>query len=324
MRTILRITVACALTVICATGVLPQTQTSQGQTWPAKPVKIISPFAPGGSSDTLARILADQLSKKFNQQFFVENRGGSGGLIGSAAVAAAEPDGYTLGITSIGSHVIAPSTNANAGFDPVRDFSQVAYLGGPPIVVLVHPSLGAKSIADFRTAAKANQPFAYLSPGPGTLGQLLAELWGQRDDVKLSHIAYKGSGQAINDVIAGHVKMGSITWIGALGAMRGGLVTPLAVSSVDRMPEFPDVPTFKELGHAELVASTWFGFAGPAKLPNEMVQSLNRAVEEILNLPEVRARLDLEGVELQRMSPETLTNFIATENAKWGPIARAA
>jgi tripartite-type tricarboxylate transporter receptor subunit TctC len=297
---------------------------AQGQPWPAKPVKIISPFAPGGSSDTLARMLADQLSRKFNRQFFVENRGGSGGLIGSAALAAAEPDGYTLGITSIGSHVIAPSTNANAGFDPVRDFTHIAYLGGPPIVMLVHPSLGAKSLAEFRTAAKASQPFAYLSPGPGTLGQLLAELWGQRDDVKLSHIAYKGSGQAINDVIAGHVKMGSITWIGALGAMRGGLVTPLAVSSVERMPEFPDVPTFKELNYPELVASTWFGFAGPAKLPSDMVQNLNLAVEEILHLPEVRARLDTEGVELQRMSPEALTKFITSENAKWGPIARMA
>jgi tripartite-type tricarboxylate transporter receptor subunit TctC len=318
MRAILRITVACALTVLCATGVR-----AQAQTWPAKPVKIISPFAPGGSSDTLARILADQLSKKFNQQFFVENRGGSGGLIGSAALAAAEPDGYTLGITSIGSHVIAPSTNANAGFDPVRDFSHIAYLGGPPIVVLVHPSLGAKSFADFRAAAKANQPFAYLSPGPGTLGQLLAELWGQRDGVKLSHIAYKGSGQAINDVIAGHVKMGSITWIGALGAMRGGLVAPLAVSSVERMPEFREVRTFKELGYPELVASTWFGFAGPARLPPDMIANLNRAVDEILNLPEVRTRFDTEGVELQRMSPDALTKFVASENAKWGPVARA-
>ena len=319
MRTILRMIAGCVLVALSLSGT-----PGEAQTWPTKSVKIISPFAPGGSSDTLARIIADQLSKKFNQQFFVENRGGSGGLIGSAALAAAEPDGYTLGITSIGSHVIAPSTNANASFDPVRSFSHIAYLGGPPIVVLVHPSLGAKSFADFSAAAKANQPFAYLSPGPGTLGQLLAELWGQRDGVKLSHIAYKGSGQAINDVIAGHVKMGSITWIGALGAMRGGLVTPLAVSSVERMPEFRDVPTFKELGYPGLVASTWFGFAGPAKLPADMVQNLNRAVEEILNLPEVRTRLDVEGVELQRMSPEALTQFVASENAKWGSIARTA
>jgi tripartite-type tricarboxylate transporter receptor subunit TctC len=309
---------SCAVLALCLCG-----SRVEAQPWPAKPVKIISPFAPGGSSDTLARILADQLSRKFNRQFFVENRGGSGGLIGSAAVAAAEPDGYTLGITSIGSHVIAPSTNANAGFDPELDFSHIAYLGGPPIVVLVHPSLGAKSFADFRTVAKANQPFAYLSPGPGTLGQLLAELWGQRDDVKLSHIAYKGSGQAINDVIAGHVKMGSITWIAALGAMRGGLVAPLAVSSFKRMPEFSDVPTFKELGYPDLIASTWFGFAGPAKLPPDLVQSLNGAVDEILNLPEVRARLDVEGVELEHMSPDALTKFVVSENVKWGPIARA-
>lgn len=309
---------ACILVALCASA----TQ-GQAQPWPAKPVKIISPFAPGGSSDTLGRIVAERLSQKFNQQFFVENRGGSGGLIGSAALAAAEPDGYTLGITSIGSHVIAPSTNANAGFDPVHDFAHIAYLGGPPIVIVVHPSLAAKSFAEFRTAAKQNQPFVYLSPGPGTLGQLLAELWGQRDGVKLSHIAYKGSGQAINDVIAGHVKMGSITWISALGAMRGKLITALAVSSVDRMPEFPDVPTLKELGYPELAASTWFGFAGPSKLPPQIIESLNRTIEEILDQPELRKRLDLEGVEVQRMSPATLTKFVASENAKWGPVARS-
>ena len=165
MRTILRMIAGCVLVAPSLSGT-----PGEAQTWPTKSVKIISPFAPGGSSDTLARIIADQLSKKFNQQFFVENRGGSGGLIGSAALAAAEPDGYTLGITSIGSHVIAPSTNANAGFDPVRSFSHIAYLGGPPIVVLVHPSLGAKSFADFSAAAKANQPFAYLSPGPARSG----------------------------------------------------------------------------------------------------------------------------------------------------------
>ena len=145
----------------------------------------------------------------------------------------------------------------------------------PIVHTSLHPSLGRRGrshVANYFGAYSEfllarHQPFIYLSPGPGTLGQLLAELWGQREDVKLSHVAYKGSGQAINDVIAGHVKMGSITWIGALGAMRGKLVTPIAVSSVERMPEFPDVPTFKELGYPELVASTWFGFAGPAKLP---------------------------------------------------------
>ncbi len=294
------------------------------QTWPAKPVRIIAPFAPGGSSDTLARIIADHLSKRFNRQFFVENRGGGGGVVGSQAVAAAEPDGYTLAMTSIGSHVIAPSTNPKAGYDPVRDFTHISYLGGPPIVMLVHPSVEAKTFADFRAVAKANQPYAYMSPGPGTLGQLLAELWGQREGIKLSHIAYRGSGQAIGDVIAGHVKMGSITWIAALGAMRGKTVMPLAVSSANRMAEFGNVPTFKEIGLPELTASTWFGIGGPAKIPTDIVATLNRAVDEILNTADVRKRLDAEGVELLRMSPDEMTKFVASENTKWGPIARSA
>jgi tripartite-type tricarboxylate transporter receptor subunit TctC len=292
------------------------------QSWPSKPVKIVAPFAPGGSSDTLARIIADHLSKRFNRQFFVENRGGGGGVIGSQAVATAEPDGHTLGMTSIGSHVIAPSTNPKAGYDPVRNFTHISYLGGPPIVMLVHPSVPARTFAEFRAVAKANQPYSYMSPGPGTLGQLLAELWGQREGIKLSHIAYRGSGQAIGDVVAGHVKMGSITWIAALGAMRGKTVVPLAVSSASRMAEFKAVPTFKEIGLPELTASTWFGLGGPAKIPADIVGAVNKAVEEILNLADVRKRLDAQGVELVRMSPVEMTKFVASENAKWGPIAR--
>lgn len=298
---------------------------AQAQDWPARPVRIVSPFAPGGSSDTLGRLLAEQLSQKFGQQFYVENRGGAAGLIGSAAVANAEPDGYTFLISSVATHVIAPATNANAGFDPLRDFTHVAYLGGPPNVVVVHPSLGVKTLAEFATKAKqAGEPTAYVSPGPGTLGNLVAELWARNAGVKLSHIAYKGSGQALNDLVAGHVQVGSITWTSVVGQLRAGTLIPLAVSSAKRMPDFAPLPTMKELGYPELVAPTWFGFAAPAGLPPRIVQPLHAAIVEAMQSPALQPRLQQEGIETEAMTPEQFTAFIVSETAKWTPVARQA
>lgn len=314
---------ALALAAFAAVCACPVSATAQD--WPARPVKIISPFAPGGSSDTVARIIGDQLSQKFGQQFVVENRPGASGLIGSAMVANAEPDGYTFLVGSIGTHVIAPATNANAGFDPIRGFSHVVYLGGPPNVIVVHPSLGVKTFRELTALLKARtEPLPYVSPGPGTVGNLFAELWAQKEGIKLSHIAYRGSGQAMNDLVAGHVKLGSITWTGALGQIRAGAVVPLAVSSNRRMPEFPDVPTMTELGHPDLVATTWFGFVGPAGVPAPIVARLHAGVQEALQTDALRKRLESEGIDSQAMSPPEFTRFIESEIAKWTPVARIA
>ena len=231
--------------------------------WPAKPVRIVSPFAPGGTSDTLARLLAEQLTDKFGQNFFVENRGGAGGLIGSAAVASAEPDGGTFLISSIGTHVTSPATSPNPAYDPLRLFTHIAYLGGPPNVIVVHPSLGVKTFKELLAAAKTGSGAVnYISPGPGTIGHLVPELLARKENLKFAHVTYKGAGQAMTDLVAGHVKMGSVTWSSALGQIRAGTVVPLAVSSARPMPEFPDVPTMKVLGYPDLVATTWFGFSG--------------------------------------------------------------
>ncbi len=235
------------------------------QDWPSRAVRIVSPFAAGGSSDTVGRVIGESLSEKFGQQFVLENRGGAGGLIGSAQVAASPPDGYTFMISSIGTHVIAPLTSAKAGYDPVASFTNVAYVGGPPIVIVVHPSLGVKSLSELLAVLKKQtEPMPYVSPGPGTLGHLVGEYWAEKEKVRLSHVAYKGSGQAMNDLVAGHVKLGSLTWTAALGQMKGGTVIPIAVSSARRMPGFESVPTLRELGHADMAVTTWFGFAGPA------------------------------------------------------------
>ncbi len=292
--------------------------------WPTKPVRIIAPYAAGGSADTLGRAFGEQLSAAFQQQFFVENRGGAGGLVGSAAVAHADPDGYTLVVSSLGSHVIATATNANPGFDPIADFTHVAYFGGPPIVMMVHPSLGVNSLKELlELAKKSPSALAYVSPGPGTLGNLVAEYWARKQDIKLDHIPYKGAALAVTDLIGGHVKVGSMTFTTASTQIRSGKVIPLAVTSAKRLAEFPNVPTFKELGYPDMVATAWFSLSGPRALPNDIVQAINRAVDKAKDNPAIQQRLALEAIETEKMTAAEFTKFFIGEHAKWAPVAKA-
>src|SRR5262245_30767659 len=295
----------------------------QAQDWPSRPIRMISPFAPGGTADAMGRPVAEQLRQQLGQQFIFENRGGAGGLIGSAAVANAPPDGHTIGITSIATLVIAPLTSPNPGYDPIGSFKQVALAGGPPTVIAVHPSLGVKSFGAFlQLLKKQKEPMPYVSPGIGTIGHLIPEFWAEIETIPISHIAYKGGGQAINDLIAGHIKMGSVSWPAALGAMRAGTIIRLAVSSQRGMPEFPGVPTLKELGYVDLAVTTWQGVAAPAGVPTEIVQRLNKEIGLALDTPFVRTQFDRQGIEIETMTPEELTAFVQSQITKWGPIAK--
>ncbi len=298
-------------------------QQANAEEWPARTIRLVSPFAPGGGSDTLARGVAEPLSQQLSQQVVVENRGGAGGLIGSAAVANSPPDGYTYVISSIATHVIAPMTSKSAGYDPIRNFVHVALGGGPPTVIVVHPVLGVKTFGDLTKLLKTrSEPLPYVSPGPGTIGNLIAEYWAEKEGLKISHVAYKGAGQAMNDLLAGHVPMGSLTWTAAIGQIRGGTVIPLAVSSSQRMPGFPNVPTLKELGYPDLAVTTWFGFAAPAGVPAPIVARMNREIGIALDTPAVRKHLDAQGFEIEKMSPAELTAFVENQIAKWGPLAK--
>jgi tripartite-type tricarboxylate transporter receptor subunit TctC len=298
---------------------------AQAADWPTKPVRIIVPFAAGGSADTLGRAFGEQLSTALGQQFVIENRGGgAGGSIGSSAVANAPPDGYTFGVSGIASHVIAPATTPNIGFDPLKDFTHVAYFGGPPIVMIVHPSLGIKSLKELLELAKnSKEPLGYVSPGPGTLGNLVAEYWANKQNIKFLHIPYKGAAQAITDLIGGHVKVGSMTFTTASEQIRAGKVVPLAVTSAQRLPEFPDLPTFKELGYPDMVAVTWFSLSGPKALPNDIALAVNREVEKAKDKPDLQKRLAVEAIQTEKMTPAEFTAFVASELAKWGPVAKA-
>ena len=313
-----RLILSIAATVALATPLLAQAN------FPTRPIKLIVPFAAGGSADTLGRSFGEQITHALGQQVVIENQGAAGGVVGSAAVAHSNPDGYTLVVSSIASHVVAPNQNRDVGFDPMKDFTHIAYFGGPPIVIIAHPSLGVKSLKELQELAKKSKdPLGYVSPGAGTLGNLVAEYWSGKEKVALEHIPYKGASQALNDLIGGHVKLGSMTFTTASPQIRAGNVIPLAVSSATRLKEFPDLPTFKELGYPDMVATTWFSLSGPKGMPADIVKKINAAVDKAKDSPDVQKRLALEAMETEKMSPEDFTKFVAAELAKWGPVAKA-
>jgi tripartite-type tricarboxylate transporter receptor subunit TctC len=296
----------------------------QAQGWPSRPVKLIVPFAPGGTADLFGRIAAEELGKSFNQQFIVENRGGAGGLVGSAAVAAAEPDGYTLLISGIPTLVVAPIASATPPFDPIRDFTHIAYLGGVPLVLLANPALGVQTYSEFVTRAKLSEkPLGYVTPGAGTHAHLFGDYLGRKEGIKLEHIPYKGANPAMTDLLAGHVPLGVMSWSASLQQTRAGKVNALAVSSMARLPEQPSVLTFRELGYEDLVAATWFSLSGPAKLPAKITDELNQALLTALKSPAVQTRLAQEGVEIQPFDPREFTSFVEAEISRWRPIIKA-
>jgi len=297
----------------------------QADGWPSRPVKLIVPFAAGGSADLLGRVFAQALSASLGQPVYAENRGGAGGVAASAQVARAEPDGYTLVVSGVASHVIAPAFSRKPDYDPIRDFTHIAYFGGPPIVWVVHPSLGVGELDQLLALVRnASEPMSYGSPGVGTQGHLVAAYLARKLSLPLAHVAYKGASPAMFDLIGGHIKLASVTWTTALPHIQAGAVRPIAATSKRRLAALPDLPTFAELGYPELVATTWFSLSGPPGLPDVVVERLNHAVLAALDLPEVRARLEQEGIDAERMDPTTFANFVKDENARWRPIVQSS
>lgn len=291
------------------------------QDWPSKPIRIVVPFAPGGAADIWARIIAEPLAAALKQNVVIENRGGSGGMIAAQQVARAEPDGYTLLVGGLAPQIIAPAIAANPGFDTLRDFVHVAYIGGPPIVWVADPKNELRTVKDVVAAAKADKLSGYASAGVGTLGHLVVEYVAKREGIKLNHIPYNTA--AFADIIAGRVPIGSFTWGAALGQIKGGTLRAVAVTTQARRPEAPDVPTFKELGY-DLVSSTWFSFAAPKGVPAAIVARLNAETIRILKLPDIQKRLAQDAFDPKEFTPEQLTAYFAAEIARWQPVAQQA
>ncbi len=293
-------------------------------TWPNRPVKIIAPFAPGGAADLFARLLAEHFTTAFKQPFIVETRPGAGGMIGSADVARSEPDGAMLVISGNASHILAPAFSPAPSYDGVADFTHIAFLGGAPVGLVVHPSLPVNSYAEFVAYVKRSPtPLDYTSSGYGTHGFLFGEELARIEGLRLDHIPYKGGGAAMVDLVGGHVKIATITFSSVIAQVQAAQLKALAVSSERRLPSAPDVPTFAESGHPDMVSSSWFALSGPRGLPRDIVEQLNRQAEAVLALPDVQALLQRTAIETKPMSPDETAAFFANETAHWAPLARS-
>jgi len=301
---------------------MPFAALAQPDAWPARPVRIVSFLAPGGLSDTLARILAQHLEARLGRKFLVENRSGGGGVIGAAQVAEQPPDGYTLGISGVGSNVIAPAINANVKFDPMKSFTHIAFLGGAPTALVVHPGSGMSSLREFVERARSMSGLQFGSAGAGTQGHLIGELFGRDAGVELTHVPYRGAIPVVADVIAGHVPAGFVTISSAAQHVRAGTLKALAVTSAERLVQFPGVPTFAESGYRDIVALTWFALCAPAGLPKTIVTKLNEAAVQIMTSPAVTKQLEAESIQVLKMDPEAFTAFVQGEIDRWAPIAK--
>jgi tripartite-type tricarboxylate transporter receptor subunit TctC len=293
------------------------------QDWPTRPVRIVNTFAPGGAADILARIVADHMSSVFNQQFYVETRAGAGGAIGVTSVANSPPDGYNFVITNVSLLTLAPTSNPKLGYDPLRDLVNIGYIAGSPMVFCVHPASGVKTLAEFVAyAKKSDKPLTYSSSGVGSNGHLVAESFAQKANIKIEHVPYKGAAQGLLDLVGGHIVFSSQTLTSSASQIRGGAIIPIAHTNAERIADYPDVPTFKELGYPDIVSTTWFSLSGPAKLPSDIVDRINSAIVSGFQSAEMRKRLAQEVVEIRLFAPEEFKTFVESEIARWGPIIK--
>jgi tripartite-type tricarboxylate transporter receptor subunit TctC len=298
---------------------------ANAEDWPVRPVRIIVPFGAGGSGDTLARIVAQYLSESLAQPFIVEDRPGAGGIVGTEQFLASPPDGYTIGMTNLSTLSLVPVINPEATYNPITDFRHIAYIGGSPVVLAANPATGAKTLQDFVTYANTpGHAFTFASSGVGSDGHLMGEAIAAALKVKSEHIPYKATAEALSDVVGGHVPFSTSTLSSTAPFLQANSLNGIAVTSLERVPDFPNLPTFKELNHPELVDTTWFSFSGPAKLPDDIVEKLNKSVAAAVAMPDVQARFRRDGFIAQQMTPAEFTNFVAAENAKWKVVIEGA
>jgi tripartite-type tricarboxylate transporter receptor subunit TctC len=296
-----------------------------GQTYPAKPITLIIPFPPGGSTDIVGRIAADGMGRELGQPLVVDNRGGAGGAIGAKAIADAAPDGYTLGIATLSTHVVNPIVHSDLRYDPLKDFSFVSQIAAVPNVVSIHPSVPARNMAEFIAYAKKNPgKLNFGTPGIGSLGHLIGETFKYSAKVDMTHVPYRGAGPALNDALAGQVQVLFDNLPSSLPHIQAGKLRALAVASEKRVASLPDVPTFAETGHPLVNDPSWFGLIGPARLPPETVSRLHAALVATLKQPEAQKRLaDAASLPVGN-SPDAFRNVVATALDNTRKVVREA
>jgi tripartite-type tricarboxylate transporter receptor subunit TctC len=293
------------------------------QTYPTRPVTIVVPFAAGGANDILARLLAQHMGQALGQQFVIENRGGAGGTIGARSVAKAPADGYTLMVGHSGVFGVAPALYADPGYDPVRDFAPIGLIASYQQVIVVHPSLPVRSVADLiALARKEPGKITYATAGVGSGSHVSTELFAGMADIKLTHVPYRGTGAMQGDLVGGHVDMSITTFPSVFGQLRSGGLRPIAVTGATRSSILPDLPTVAESGIPGYVAVIHYGLVAPAGTSRSILERLNAELRAALASEDVRARIAEEGGESLPGTPDQQGIDIRDEATKWGALVR--
>jgi tripartite-type tricarboxylate transporter receptor subunit TctC len=293
--------------------------------YPVRPIKLVVPYAAGGPTDVLGRLIADHLGKDLKQTAIVENKPGAQGAIGAEMVARAEPDGYTLFVTAASIIVLNPLLYKKLPYDPVKDLRVLSVMTDLPVVMEVHPSVPAKTVAEFVAYAKANPgKLNFGSAGTGGTVHLAGEMFKQIAGVEMTHIPYKGAGPALQDLVGGSIQVMFDTLSTALPPIKGGLLRPLGVSSAQRSPDLPDVPTVAESGYPDYLVSVWFGVAAQSKLPDDVADKISASLNRAMNDDAFRASLEKIGFPVLR--PRTsaqIKEFIDDDRARWSKVIKA-
>jgi tripartite-type tricarboxylate transporter receptor subunit TctC len=311
--------------LVAGMAVLGAASHTAAQDWPARNVHLIVPYAAGGSGDILARLVAQQLSTSLKQSFVVENRAGAGGITGTKSFISAAPDGYTIGMTNLSTISLAPVINPETSYDPIADFKHIAYIAGSPVVLSTFPGTGIKTLPDFiEYVRKPGNSFSFASSGVGSDGHLFGTAIAAALKIQSVHIPYRATAQALTDMIAGHIQFATFTLSSTAPFLKARSLNGIALTSEARLGDFPDLPTFKELNHPELIGTTWFALAGPPKIPDEIATKINRGVAEAVATPDIQARFQRDGFVAMPMGLDEFKQFIVAENARWrGTIERA-
>jgi tripartite-type tricarboxylate transporter receptor subunit TctC len=299
--------------------------TAFAQTYPAKPVRLVVTFPPGGSSDVVARQIGPLLAERLGQAFVIDNKPGGGATIGAADVARAAPDGYTLMLSNTAPISLSPFMLEPHPYDPVTSFAHVAYIGQVPNALVVHPSVPASTVAEFVAWAKQQKnPIPYGSGGVGSIGHIVGELFKDKAGIKLEHVGYRGSAPMHNDLLGGTILFAIDTLPQNVQFQKSGKLRMLAVTSSRRAAMAPDVPTLVESGYPTLVAENFFGLSAPAGLPRNVVDALNKATQAAVDDPTLQRNFAELGITTGKMSPEQFSAFVQKQVAEWAPAVKAS
>ncbi|CAM3655883.1 tripartite tricarboxylate transporter substrate binding protein [Bordetella sputigena] len=310
---------------LCAAFALAFVACAGAAGYPDKPIRLIVPYAAGGSTDSTARLIAKGLTERLGQPVVVENRAGAGGMIGQDLVAKAPADGYTLLFSAAGPLAVTPHAYAKMPYDPVRAFTPIKLVAKAPLVLVANPKLGFKSVQDLIDAAKKNPgKITYASFGTGSAGHLAGELFKSLTGVDMVHVPYKGSAPGLVDVVGGQVNVMFDVLVSALPQVQAGKLDALAITLGQRSELMPNVPTMQEAGVKDFEAGTWFGLLGPAGMPPDLVARLSRVTDQVLADAALRKELVAQGAEVAGGSADAFRAFFLSEYDKWGRVARAA